>query len=243
MTTFNTKLFLCAAFVAAICLSAPGYADDLNPVEPVFFVEHFRPTAVTTETPTGSSAVWIGTQPSATDADAEPLTGLKGWLATYNETLKMHNASIFTTIFGAAFVAFFIAIAWGKLVELYGALGGLIGGGAIVGTFWVINHKLPGFGFGHDGFARPEGDMMGGAFQYGLIVQTGPWIDMGLAVCVGLFTASFLEGLRAKKLDPSQPCGGTLLAEVFPRAISVILGGMVGGAIVGLIGFTGARLF
>jgi len=155
----------------------------------------------------------------------------------------MHNASIFTTIFGAAFVAFFIAIAWGKLVELYGALGGLIGGSAIVGTFWVLNHKLPGFGIGHDGFARPPGDMMGGAFQYGLIVQTGPWIDMGLAVCLGLFTASFLEGLRKKKLDPSQPCGGTLLAEVFPRVISVILGGMAGGAIVGLIGFTGARLF
>jgi hypothetical protein len=178
-------------------------------------------------------AVWIGTQPSAADPNEKPLTGLKGWLATKNETLGMHNASIFTTIFGAAFVAFFIAIAWGKLVELYGALGGLIGGGAIVGTFWVLNHKLPGFGIGHDGFG----------YQYGLIVQTGPWIDMGLAVCMGLFTASFLEGLRNKKLDPSQPCGGTLLAEVFPRVISVILGGMAGGAIVGLVGFTGARLF
>ncbi|MCL2622680.1 MAG: hypothetical protein FWD31_03345, partial [Planctomycetaceae bacterium] len=155
----------------------------------------------------------------------------------------MHNASIFTTIFGAAFVAFFIAICWGKLVELYGALGGLIGGGAIVGTFWVFNHKLPGFGIGHDGFPRPPDDMMGGTYQYGLIVQTGPWIDMGLAVCVGLLTASFLERLRARKLDPSQPNGTALIGEVFPRAISVILGGMAGGAIVGLIGFTGARLF
>jgi hypothetical protein len=163
-------------------------------------------------------------------------------LATKNEIFGMHNASIFTTIFGAAFVAFFIAICWGKLVELYGALGGLIGGAAIVGTFWVLNHKLPGFGIGHDGFARPDG-LLDGAYQYGLIVQTGPWIDMGLAVAAGLFTASFLEGLRKKKLDSSQPGGPALLGEVTPRAISAILGGMAGGAIVGLIGFTGARLF
>ena len=173
----------------------------------------------------------------------QPASGLAGWLGTYNKTLRMHNASIFTTIFGAAFVAFFIAICWGKLVELYGALGGIIGGGVIVGTFWVMNHKLPGFGIGHDGFPRPVGDPMEGAYQYGLIVQTGPWIDMGLAVCVGLFACSFLEGLRAKKLDPSQPGGSALLGEVLPRAISVILGGMAGGAVVGLIGFTGAELF
>ena len=215
MTTFHLKLFLCAAFATAICMSAPCDADDVA------------------EAPT--PFVSIGTPPSAADPDEAPLTGIRGWLATKNETLGMHNASIFTTIFGSAFVAFFIAIAWGKLVELYGALGGLIGGGAIVGTFWILNHKLPGFGIGHDGFGH----------QYGLIVQGdgAPWIDMGLAVCVGLFTASFLEGLRKKKIDPAQPCGGTLLAEVLPRVLSVILGGMAGGAIVGLVGFTGARLF
>jgi len=277
MTTFNTKLFLCAAFVAAICLSVPGYADEPvgiapevltipngsfdsfsdfsdmptifhradiigNPVPaeefaiPIQSIQIIQPSAaVTAEAPAPVKFVSIGMPPSAADPDADPLTGLAGWLGTYNQTLGMHNASIFTTIFGAAFVAFFIAIVWGKLVELYGALGGLIGGGAIVGTFWVLNHKLPGFGIGHDGFG----------YQYGLIVQGdgAPWIDMGLAVCVGLFTASFLEALRKKKLDPSQPGAPALLAEVFPRALSVILGGMVGGAIVGLVGFTGARLF
>jgi len=226
----NAKLFLCAVFAAMLCLSMPGYAETVPPTIDVIVEE-----------PETSAIVRMGTFPAG--PAAEPLTGFAGWLGTYNETLKMHNASILTTIFGASFVAFFIALCWGKLVELYGALGGLIGGGAIVATFWVMNHKLPGFGIGHDGFPRPDGDPMGGVYQYGLIVQTGPWIDMGGAVFAGLFVASFLEGLRRKRLDPSQPCGGTLLAEVTPRIISVILGGMVGGAIVGLVGFTGARLF
>ena len=170
-----------------------------------------------------------------------PASDLAVWLETYNETLGMHNASIFTTIFGAAFVAFFIAICWGKLVELYGALGGLIGGGVIVGTFWILNHKLPGFGAGHDGFLRE--DEFGGVYQYGLIVQTGPWVDMSLAVCIGLFVMSLLERLRANRVDSSLPGGPALLGDAFPRAISVILGGMAGGAIVGLVGFTGAKLF
>jgi hypothetical protein len=225
MTTLysnKTTLLLCAAFVAAMCLSAFSYAGD--PAAP-------------------SQGVWLGSVPTPDEPTDEPATGFAGWLGTYNETLKMHNASIITTLFGSAFVAFFIAICWGKLVELYGALGGLVGGGAIVGTFWVMNHKLPGFGIGHDGFSRPVGDAMGGDYQYGLIVQTGPWVDMGLAVCAGLFVASFLEMLRAHRLDRSNPGGVMLLAEVFPRAVCAIVGGMAGGAVVGLIGFTGAKLF
>ena len=235
MTTFNTKLFLCTVFVTAICLSVSScvYANDGVPGMAVRM--GIFPGSMTPDDANN-------TQTESAEPTA-PASGLAGWLGTYNKTLKMHNASIITTIFGASFVAFFIALCWGKLVELYGALGGLIGGGMIVATFWVMNHKLPGFGIGHDGFPRPSGDVMGGVFQYGLIVQTGPWIDMGGAVCAGLFVVSFLERLRAKKLDPSQPGGSALLCEVFPRAISVILGGIVGGAIVGLIGFTGARLF
>ena len=179
------------------------------------------------------------------DTLAEPSAPcIAGWLGTYNETLGMCYASIFTTIFGGAFFAFFIAICWGKLVELYGALGGLIGGGVIVGTFWVINHKLPGVGIEPGGIPHEEAGF--GIHQYGLVVQafhgTGPWVDMGLAVCVGLFTMSFLERLRARKLDPSLPGGPALLRDALPRAVSVILGGMAGGAIVGLIGFTGAKL-
>ena len=179
------------------------------------------------------------------DAPAEPAAAcITGWLGTYNETLGLCYASIFTTIFGGAFVAFFIAICWGKLVELYGALGGLIGGGVIVGTFWVINHKLPGVGIEPGGIPHEEAGF--GIHQYGLVVQafhgTGPWVDMGLAVCVGLFVASFLECLRARKLDPSLPSVSALLADALPRALSAILGGIAGGVIVGLIGFTGAKL-
>jgi len=174
--------------------------------------------------------------------EAQATAKSAGWLGTYNETLGMCNASIFTTIFGSAFVAFFIAICWGKLVELYGALGGLIGGGIIVGTFWVFNHKLPGIGIAPDGCPHEDG----GIYQYGMIEQAfhgnAPWIDMGLAVFTGLFTASLLERLRARKLDPSQPDGSALIRESLPRLASAILGGIVGGAIVGLIGFTGAKL-
>jgi len=207
-------LSICVIFAAIFCLSAPCFAEDVG----MF---------------TDSVAITITKEPSA----------LHVWLGTYNETLGMCHASIFTTIFGAAFVAFFIAICWGKLVELYGALGGIIGGGAIVGTFWVLNHKLPGMGIEPSGIPHDSGF---GIHQYGLIVQafngTGPWIDMGLAVCVGLFTASFLERLHARKKDPTLPNGAALLSEVFPRALCVILGGILGGAIVGLIGFTGAKL-
>ena len=208
------SVFLCVLVAAALCQGTPCFADEGDLAIPVKEI-----------------------------AVEKPASGLAGWLGTYNKTLGMRHASIFTTIFGAAFVAFFIAICWGKLVELYGALGGIIGGGVIVGTFWVLNHKLPGIGIAPGGIPHEDGF---GIHQYGLIVQafhgTGPWIDMGLAVCVGLFTASFLEGLRAHKLDPSQPGGSALLCEVLPRAISVILGGMAGGAIVGLIGFTGAKI-
>ena len=193
MTKQSHKLFptiaLCVAFTLALGLTTSCFACEDVPVE------------------------------VAVEAVAPELTGIAGWLATYNESLGMHHASIITTIFGAAFVAFFIAIVWGKLVELYGALGGLIGGGSIVGTFWILNHKLP--------------------FGCGLIEQGGPWVDMGLAVFAGLFTASLLDRLRAKRLDPTLPGGGALMVDAFPRLLAVILGGMAGGAIVGLIGFTG----
>jgi len=223
MTKNNHKLtspgiLLCAAFVLTLCLTSSCFADegDMSLVVP----EQIVPAA---SEPQGPCPY--------------------GWLGTYNEVLGMCHASIFTTIFGGAIVAFFIAICWGKLVELYGALGGLIGGGVIVGTFWVINHKLPGIGIEPGGIPHDDGF---GIYQYGLVVQafhgTGPWVDMGLAVCVGLFTMSFLERLRARKLDPTLPSGAMLLGDAFPRVLAAILGGLAGGVIVGLIGFTGARL-
>ncbi|MCL2623276.1 MAG: hypothetical protein FWD31_06365, partial [Planctomycetaceae bacterium] len=115
MTTYQShnillhcRVLACAVFILVLGLSTPGCADNPDGLP--------------------SLPVRMGTFPEDSNA-GEPASGLVGWLGTYNTTLKMHNASIFTTIFGAAFVAFFIAICWGKLVELYGALGGLIGGG------------------------------------------------------------------------------------------------------------------
>ena len=208
---------LCVVLATVFCFATPCFAGRI-------------PTSEET-------AAWTAKIEARKAAEAA------GWLGAYNETLGMCNASIFTTIFGGAFVAFFIAICWGKLVELYGALGGLIGGGVIVGTFWVLNHKLPGIGIVPDGIPHDGGF---GIHQYGLIVQafhgTGPWVDMSLAVCVGLFVMSFLERLHAKKTDLSLPGGSALIRDALPRVIAVILGGMAGGAIVGLIGFTGAKL-
>ena|GEM_PF-258330 len=227
-----TGIALCVVFTLSVCLAAPCLADTTDPKTQSLAFDTVTNQLILTET--GETLI--------TDPAKQP-SALAVWLGTYNPTLGMCNASIFTTIFGGAFVAFFIAICWGKLVEIYGAAGGLFGGGVIVGTFWVINHKLPGIGIAPGGIPHDAGF---GIYQYGLIVQafhgTGPWVDMGLAVCVGLFTMSFLERLRAKKLDPTLPGGAALLSESFPRALSVILGGIAGGAIVGLIGFTGARL-
>lgn len=229
---FNTLFFGLLTTVALFgmtCFCHPCFAE----------IETDNSAIATTE----QTAATTDAVDAASEDAAPPLTGFRGWLGTYNKTLGMCNASIFTTIFGGAFVAFFISVCWGKLVELYGALGGLIGGGAIVGTFWVLNHKLPGVGIAPGGVPHADGF---GSYQFGLIVQafhsTGPWIDMSLAVCVGLFTATFLECLRAKKRDASLPGGGALIADAFPRAVSVILGGIVGGIIVGLIGFTGAQI-
>ena len=231
----NTKLFLsvflCVVFSMVICPAMPCFASEASLRIPDLNAGHFDvvsdiapATPVVPETP----------------AVEKPTNG---WLGAYHKVLGMCLASVITTIFGAAFAAFFIAICWGKLVELYGALGGLIGGGAIVGTFWVFNHKLPGIGIAPSGIPHDDGF---GIYQYGMIVQafhcTGPWIDMGLAIFVGLFTMSLLERLRARKLDSSLPNGPALISEAFPRVLSVILGGIAGGAIVGLIGFTGAQL-
>ena len=159
------------------------------------------------------------------------------WLSTYNEFLGMYNAGIITTVFGGFCVAFAVTLIWPKLVELYGALGGLVGGGALIGTFWVLNHKLPGLGICPDCIPHPDG----GIQQFGLIMQSfrgaGPWVDMGLAIGVGFWMVSLLEA-REKE---SESIPG-LVVESLPRLACMLLGGAIGGAILGLTGFTGSVL-
>ncbi|MCP4786485.1 MAG: hypothetical protein GY903_31725 [Fuerstiella sp.] len=157
------------------------------------------------------------------------------WLMTYNETAGMYHAAIITSIAGAFFVAFTVIIAWPKMVEDFGPAGGMMCAAFIVGTFWIMNHKLPGFGINPE--LIKDGD--DNAQQFGLIAQSfhgaSPWIDMGWAIGIGMWVCCFCETPREKRLDAA--------AESFPRLAAVIIGGIIGGAIVGLTGYTNAVLF
>ena len=73
------------------------------------------------------------------------------WLQTYNELFGMYNAGIITSIFGSFAVTFTVIFCWPKLVRDFGAKGGFIAAALIIGTFWLVNHKLPGFGLHRPG--------------------------------------------------------------------------------------------
>ena len=66
------------------------------------------------------------------------------WLQTYNEMFGMYHAGIITTIFGAFAVTFTVLMSWPKLVKDFGPIGGFMAAARIIGTFWLVNHKLPG---------------------------------------------------------------------------------------------------
>ena len=156
------------------------------------------------------------------------------WLQTYNEALGMYNAAIITSIFGAFCVTFAVLICWPKLVKDFGPIGGFLSAAFIIGTCWIINHKLPGFGF----MTGLSTDTAGNMMQYGLIHQglrgAAPWVDMGFAIGVGFVT---FDLLTAKKGSRS-----VLVKEAFPRWLTIIIGGVTGGILAGLVGFTNAVL-
>ncbi|WP_029165177.1 Lin0368 family putative glycerol transporter subunit [Aminiphilus circumscriptus] len=90
------------------------------------------------------------------------------------------TANILSTLFGAALFPFMIAVAWGKMVEVFGAAGGWVAGFWIVGVSWLLNHGL------------------------GLHHQAGEvWIDMAFAAFVGLFVQSTLAGGKPGKAVPA----------------------------------------
>jgi len=140
--------------------------------------------------------------------------------------MQMYNAGILTTIAGAFFVTFVVIICWGKMVEDFGPVGGMLCAAIIVGTFWIMNHKLPGWGIAPDQYVHPDG----GAMQYGLILQgaraAAPWIDMGWAIGMGLWVCGLFDAKKGERLE--------LAVESTSRVGAVILGGIIGGAIVGL---------
>lgn len=138
-------------------------------------------------------------------------------------------ATAICSIFGAFAFTFVAAICWGKLVEHFGPAGGFMAGFLIVGTLWLLNHKLPGFlpGMGLDPNVVAKDLKLGmGGDQYGLIFQAGgPWIDMGCAVGFGLWVCSLFSGAK--------------VGSSCKRILIVVLGGLFGGAMVGLTTFTG----
>ncbi len=99
--------------------------------------------------------------------------------------------AIVTTVFGGMLFPFLIALAWGRAAEEAGPFGGIAIAGFIVGTSWMANHGV------------------------GLIVQTGPWVDMAYAAFVGLFVGAIYSGDSASK--------------AMPTVISGIIGGIIGG--------------
>jgi len=157
------------------------------------------------------------------------------WLSTYNDSLGMHHAAMITTIFGAFAVAFTVCICWPKMVEAFGPAGGMACAAIIVGTFWVMNHKLPGFGIHPELITGEDGKTV----QYGLIHQgyrmAAPWVDMGFAIACGPWFLGVIEARSGRGIANT--------IESLPRVGLVLLGGAIGGAIVGLSGFTGAELF
>jgi hypothetical protein len=157
------------------------------------------------------------------------------WAAHYIDWLGMSPVSVVTTVFGAFSVTFVVIICWSRLVEDFGPIGGMMAAGIIVGTFWVMNHKLPGFGLHPEGIPHPDG----GTKQFGLIYQgfrgAAPWVDMGTAIGAGMWVCGLCEIPKGGKVS--------MAAESVPRVAAALLGGALGGAITGLVGWTGANLF
>jgi hypothetical protein len=157
------------------------------------------------------------------------------WLSAYNSVFGMPPVSVLTSVFGAFAATFAIILCWPKLVRDFGPIGGFMSAALLVGTFWLLNHKLPGFGIHPECIPDPNG----GAKQFGLIYQAYrgacPWVDMGTAIACGFWLNSLLGSKKGERF--------TLARESVPRVLVAVAGGVVGGAITGLIGWTGANLF
>ncbi|NDV57316.1 hypothetical protein [Bacteroides sp. 519] len=156
------------------------------------------------------------------------------WLNTYNDFLGMYHAGIITSIFGAFAVTFAVLMCWPKLVKDMGAKGGFVAAALIIGTFWIVNHKLPGYGFSTSLLTDIENLPM----QFGLIHQgargSAPWVDMGFAIAMGFVFADTLCAPKGTRKG--------LIVEMIPRWVVIILGGITGGVLVGLTGYTNAIL-
>ncbi len=82
---------------------------------------------------------------------------------------------VIPTFAGAFIFPFLITLCWGKMVEVWGPIGGWMAGGFIVGTSWTLNHGV------------------------GLIVQSGAWVDQAWAAGIGLLAAAIVRGASLKR--------------------------------------------
>ena len=83
----------------------------------------------------------------------------------------MSSSAIITTLAGGFIFPFLIRLLWGKMCEHWGAAGGYVAAGFIVGTAWTLTHGV------------------------GFIVQSGgAWVDQAFAAFTGLFVASAMSG-------------------------------------------------
>ena len=157
------------------------------------------------------------------------------FLSTYSETWGMTPASVIASVFGAFAATFAVLICWPKLVKDFGAAGGILSAAFLIGTFWLLNHKLPGFGINPDQIKDASGHVQ----QFGLINQAFygccPWVDMGSAIFCGFWVHCLVGAKRGTRR--------ALVVESLPRIFWALLGGVIGGVLTGLVGFSGAKLF
>ncbi|MBQ8113787.1 MAG: hypothetical protein IJ146_11360, partial [Kiritimatiellae bacterium] len=82
-------------------------------------------------------------------------------------------------------------------------------------------------------------DASGHVQQFGLINQAFygccPWVDMGSAIFCGFWVHCLLGAKRGTRR--------ALVVESLPRIFWALLGGVIGGVLTGLVGFSGAKLF
>ena len=155
------------------------------------------------------------------------------WLQTYNEMFGMFMPELLP-LFSELFRDIYRIDELAQAVKDFGPIGGFMAAALIIGTFWLVNHKLPGFGFSTGLLNDADGLPM----QFSLIHQgnrgSAPWVDMGWAIAMGFIFADVLCAPKGTR--------GGLLKEAFPRWVVIILGGIVGGIFVGLTGYTNAAL-
>ncbi len=104
------------------------------------------------------------------------------------------------TILGSFGFTLIVILFWGRMVNKLGAIGGFLAAMLIPGTMWIINHGMDNH----------------------IIIQSGSvWIDMAVAVGIGVFISSAIQGGNIKKSKETIGAaviaaiiGGSLLAAI-----------------------------